>query len=198
MPILTPDDKDLYFPEVTLEDEPLQAAIWRAEAIAEGPRGANRNLSIAPYSQTTEVRLNQQVCFVPHWPIVEITSIEAQQAWYSACDSWGRVLPALDWTELLQAEYSANPITGEITLLGQRAFTEARIIYTAGWDFRSNNFDANRIKQIVGQILLYQQSAIGLGYKSDGDVDLQVQAVGAVPDEYLIPLHAFRARPTVF
>lgn len=200
MPILTPQDKAAYFPEVKLEDEALQSAIWRAEAIAEGARGANRPLSISRYQATVNILTGQQVCFIPYWPIVEIIKLEGRQRQPSAADNWGRMLPAIDWTEVDAAKYELNPVRGQILLFAGLPFTECRVEYLGGWNFEQcqDVFDVKRIKTIVAQILLYQQTAIGLGYKSDGDVDMQAQKVGEIPDEYLIPLHAYRARQTYF
>jgi hypothetical protein len=173
MTILSLSDKTAFFPDLVLSDAQLEAAIRRAEVLAQGPNGANRNLEIQSYREVHSVNTADQTFFLSYFPILlePAPVIEVRR---SGNAEFGRVIPPQDWLTLASDQYEIDTESGEVRLkfgttvnrssgfygdwtsnLNARA-TEARIAYYSGFNFAANPppFEVTEIKNIVAGIML--------------------------------------------
>ena len=148
--ILTPYEKAIYFPRLTVTDSDEIEGLCRVtQAFCESQYGANRPLEV----HDREDIVNPAGCRSRLLtPVVSVTKIEGRG--FTGEDNWGRVFAPLDWRELEVGSYSyeANGL-----LVTRLAYPELRITYQAGWDFGAINPEPEvfTIKAIAGQVLVY-------------------------------------------
>lgn len=173
MTILSLSDKTKFFPGLVMTDPQIEACIARAEALAQGPEGANRNLEIQQYTETQSVNLATQTCFLSYFPILSDPApvIRVRR---SGVAEFGRMIPPQDWVQLAPDQYEIDDSTGEVRLLfgttvssepgfygnwtrhlNARA-TEVKISYYSGFNFAADppSYEITQIKNAVAGIML--------------------------------------------
>lgn len=164
MAILTPSDKNTYFPDTELQGSELLSALARAEAIAQGPAGANRSLEKKQWVELLPF-VDRGITYLSYSPIDLTASVTVQLRGGDIDTGFGRVLPDNEWTTIDAEDYEIDAAFGELrvkSLPGYHAFTtvgvysvfriagsrsplqrptrpnlkrELRITYSAGFDF---------------------------------------------------------------
>jgi hypothetical protein len=173
MTILSLSDKARFFPGLAMTDPQIEAVIARAEALAQGPDGAGRNLEIQQYVETHSTNVAYQTCFLSYFPILSEPApvIKVRR---SGQAEFGRIIPPQDWVTLTPDQYEIDQDSGEVRLLfgstvssepgsygnwtsnlNARA-TEAKVIYYSGFNFAADPapYEVTQIKNAVAGIML--------------------------------------------
>ncbi len=150
MAILTVADQPAFFPEVTISGDALIGAIAAAQALAEGPQGANRKLERHVTVETLGLRGG--LCYLKARPrLADLVSVKVRAVAIAQSDSWQRNTPAsaagvlsTPWQTI--TNYTLDESIGEIsaaivgwqgTPLSQAADVSIRVEYFTGLDFGS-------------------------------------------------------------
>ncbi len=153
--MLTSADKALYFPDLNLSGSYLNAALLRAQVMAEGALGANRPLSLQQYTEVKPLNQRLQTCQLSRCPIAADPTPTIEARYGNTVDGWGRTHLATRWQLLEATQYTIEFETGRLMLNGN--FTEIRATYTSGFDFtQDDDPKVQAIKTAVASILLYQ------------------------------------------
>ncbi|MEO1522826.1 MAG: hypothetical protein AAFU78_18890 [Cyanobacteria bacterium J06633_2] len=115
MPFISAEERDTYFPDKAGVDwQLIQSAMLRAEAIAQGPQGANRNLAVTEYSEHLKIN-SDGIARLRYHPLdlAASTPIVDIRGNYSIGD-FGRSSPGTEWTTLEPTAYELDPISNEI------------------------------------------------------------------------------------
>lgn len=151
MPILKPEDKAIYFPDLDLSAGELMSVLAQAQMIAEGSEGAGRRLEKGDRLAT--LPLKSGLCFLPEYPIdddgIKNVLVRATQL-ASIQDGWGRgdfhrhyVQSSIstDW-EAARYDFDAGLRELRIVAVGARSTPlepgvplTVRVEYVAGFDF---------------------------------------------------------------
>lgn len=197
MPILTPSDKPIYFPDITLTGDALMGAILRAQSLAESNMGCDRPLEKSPFKEVLSVHSNLSA-WLSVAPIDESDfHVDARTGGHK--DGFGRTVPKSAWFPLVESDYAIDASTGAIRLGLQ--VTEVRVTYTAGFDFTVDTPEIKRIKSAIAAILNYQLSNAYQGLQEvsvEGEYKVRYGSssggVGTIPDTLLIPFRKYRPR----
>jgi hypothetical protein len=183
---LTPEECLLYAPDIKLSNAELTAAIAQAQAIAESPLGANRTLSVEPYTEISSVPLDGKL-MLSRMPIRD-GSLVAQIRSGSWEDGYGRQSTPADWIQLTSDQYRLDPDYGELAIasvfvnhrhpvhrgrayLGYRRPTfrtpeiQVRVQYLTGFDFTQQASDVEQLKVALSAIVKLRQSSQFQGVK---------------------------------
>lgn len=163
MPILTEDDQPIYFPRIKALGDELAGFLLRAQAIAEGPAGADRPLELTQIIDNINISKAYQTGQLKYWPIASSPDpvVEVRQG--SHKNIFGRPSPVSNWVTLAPTDYQLEA-TGRLLLSISTAYgfsvglsfaTEARVIYTTGFDFTDDTVPVKTIKACVGAIATY-------------------------------------------
>lgn len=172
MPILTPSDQAIYFPDVEASGTLLESLLRRAQYFAESIHGAKRSLERSEHTQ--EVTLRQQsgqlIGQLAYWPIELDDPAPIVQVRPGQRLSYGGVLPsAAGWVDFTGATINAR--TGELTFACLAAygmseiygaFTHARVTYTAGWDFSISDSEVVEMKHAAAELLRFLAGPSGM------------------------------------
>ena len=162
MAILTSSDQDVFFPNVTATDDELEGLILIAQAMCESAYGADRPLDIHEFSDIVTV-YSTGLAFIKRSPLIDVSAVVI------------RSCPQEDWTLLDSADYSIDYDVCQVNIkrfnsnwgYGNRSRyqpQEARIIYTSGFDFSTDNSqEANNIRAICGRIVSYMEQPVAIG-----------------------------------
>lgn len=162
MPIISVDERAIYFPELAdLEWSVVQALQSQAEAIAWSPQGANRNLSITTYRETPKIG-RDCVVRLKYTPIqIESLTPVIEIRGRAVHDGFQRYSPNGEWVLLDSTAYEIDPDINEIRFLdlpilgletrfsGTRTprsapagipveWLQLRLKYAAGYDFNAD------------------------------------------------------------
>lgn len=173
MPILSVDDKDLYFPDVCQTGTALENLILRAENFVQSGYGSDRPLERKAYVEYRDWGVNSMSMrgglaqqWSPHWAGVPVSDstlwlnnapVElvdpAPVIRYQGSDSkWGR-LQTVDW-EVLSPDYYDLSAEGRLNIASSFRIRQLEISYTAGFDFAVETSDTITIKIATGMILV--------------------------------------------
>ena len=192
--ILTSADAEQFFPNLDIPVGEEWLALRQAQAIAEGPSGANRPLEVERFTEHPIVdgRGTVQLSRVP---VLNDPPTVVQVRWSGGIASYGIPTNQTNWIDLAEGkDYRVDYERGEIGLItigsamfvgvGQRYHSnygnrrsrpgakvtpaEMKITYSTGFDFAVNplSYAAETIKAAVAGILKIQCSAIAEGLKS--------------------------------
>jgi hypothetical protein len=200
--ILTSGDKTKYYPEVTATGDTLDGLIAIVQGIIEGDDGTNRPLEQIENVEIIKIHSRSRFVRLERLPIVTIASIEVR----GAQNQWQ--LSSLDWQLVTSDQVVIDYETGQINFLGDSwglisNYSEAKITYTAGYDFSSTTDpDVLKIKAIAGRALSY---IFANGPQGISSLSTQTSATNSTATVYagtsylglmLTPLGKYKPRPT--
>ncbi|MEO0824931.1 MAG: hypothetical protein AAFY20_09355 [Cyanobacteria bacterium J06639_14] len=192
--ILTSADAEQFFPNLDIPVGEEWLVLRQAQAIAEGPAGANRPLEVEPFTEHPIVdgRGTVQLSRVP---VLNDPPIVVQVRWSGGIAPYGISTNQTNWIDLEEdKDYRVDYERGEVELItigsamfvgmGQRYHStygnrrsrpgakvtpaEMKITYSTGYDFAANPLShaAETIKAAVAGILKIQRSPQATGLKS--------------------------------
>ena len=171
MAILTSADQDVFFPNVTAIDDELDGLIIAAQAMCESTYGADRPLDVYEYSDVVTV-YQSGIAFVKRSPLIDVSAIVVRR---SPQDDWELVdtdAYSVDY-DIGQVNFKYLPVGSSSnfgSLRNSSTRTEARIVYTSGFDFDTDTSqEANNIRVICGRIVSYMEKPIAVGEASVTD-----------------------------
>lgn len=168
MAILTPSEKNLYFPDCPISGTGLVAAIARAQMTAESAKGCNRPLELQAFTEVRRLNRSLHSCQLTRFPIALTPTpiVEARCGGFK--DGFGRSHPVTPWQTLTAEQYTLDYETGQLHLLASSElgfvgliFSEVRSTYTSGFDFSLATPKVLEIKAAVAAILIYQTLGVG-------------------------------------
>jgi hypothetical protein len=148
MPILTPAERVTYFPEVppAVTIQALEGYIRMATALCESQHGANRPLELQQFTDLLQLPAYSWGR-LPLWPVTAITELKL------------RVNLASDFRRSFRGQWQtidSNQFTydleGRFEFDAYRA-TEAKVTYSAGFDFTQTSNDIQQIKAVCGAVV---------------------------------------------
>ena len=171
MAILTSADQDVFFPNVTATDDELDGLILAAQAMCESTYGADRPLDVYEYSDVVTV-YQSGIAFVKRSPLIDVSAIVVRR---SPQDDWELVdtdAYSVDY-DIGQVNFKYLPVGSSRnfgSLRNSSTRTEARIIYTSGFDFDTDTSqEANNIRAVCGRIVTYMEKPPSTGQQSVTD-----------------------------
>ena len=201
MPILSAADKPTYFASVNQSGVELDGLIAVVQALCESSYGANRLLELQPYTEVISINQTYRVGTLSLYPIAAepLPLVEALITASVNRFAFGR--PSLGaWAELAVGEYRLDTDTGDLWI--DRAASQAKVSYSAGFDFSSTSPEVSKIKAIAGQVLTYFANyKVGLDSYLDHPTaaNATIQSYNLVrPDQFLtamlLPLRKYLPR----
>jgi hypothetical protein len=170
MAILTSADQDVFFPNVTATGDELDGLIIAAQAMCESTYGADRPLDVYEYSDVVPV-YSSGIAFIKRSPLIDVSAIVVRR---SPQDDWQAVDSAtysIDY-DTCQVNFKYLPVGSSRNFGSPRSSTrtEARIVYTSGFDFATDTSqEANNIRSVCGKVLKYMEQPIAIGEASVTD-----------------------------
>lgn len=149
MAILSVSEIDDYLPGAGLTDQQARIELVKAEAIATGPAGSNRQLDLSQITETISLGENE-IVNLRFWPIdptkpvtvalrnnhVDSTSwVTVPEAGFELTET-GKLLIDLSMSRF--DGFSRNRTTRQRRPMARRSRLEARVEYWAGYDFRAD------------------------------------------------------------
>lgn len=210
MAILTEAELAIYAPSVSLTGDAFDGAIAYTQMVMESPMGANRPLGLTEFTEIVRINQRLSTAYPSYFPIAASPAITVEVRIANQVNMYHRGSGVGEWIALGSDAFTLNE-NGRIDLdLAVIAFlrrqnfyrnNEARLIYTAGFDFSEATPEVAAIKAIAGQILTYQQSPAFTGIKRqkvdkeyEVEFGAQSQQAGAIPPSYLSMLARYRPR----
>jgi len=190
--ILSPEDKEIYFPSVCLEGASLLGAIRIVESIAQSLDGSGRSLELTDYTEEKDLNAFNRSIQLSYFPIVP-ESLIVKVARFGGTDGFGRKVTNAERT-LDTSEYS---IEGETLYITQPYYLKkVKVNYRAGFDFTEGTADTIAIKSALGALLQYRQSFAGQGLiRHDGlGLGLNSAKVGENPENLMQIFRQYRPR----
>ena len=212
MAILTEADIAIYAPTVTDTGDVLAARILYIQSIMESAQGANRPLELTKFTEIVRINKKIQTTYPRYFPIAESPALTVEVRVANQLNYFDRPSGVDGWTLLDSSAYNLNE-NGRIDIdfidsafQGRSSFrynnNEARLTYTAGFDFTQSTPEINALKAIAGQLLTYQQSGSFEGvrrHRIDKEVEVEWfgsagSGYGNFPPALLSPLFKYRPR----
>ena len=171
MAILTSSDQAVFFPNVTATGDELDGLILAAQAMCESTYGADRPLDVYEYSDVVPV-YSSGIAFIKRSPLIDVTAIVVRR---SPQDDWELVdtgAYSIDY-DTCQVNFKYLPVGSSSNFGGLRnssTRTEARIVYTSGFDFDTDTSqEANNIRSVCGKVVSYMEKPPSAGQQSVTD-----------------------------
>jgi hypothetical protein len=173
MAILTSSDQAVFFPNVTATGDELEGLIFAAQAMCESTYGADRPLDVYEYSDVVPV-YSSGIAFIKRSPLIDVSAIVVRR---SPQDDWQSVDSAaygIDY-DTCQVNFKYLPVSSSSnfgSLRNSSTRTEARIVYTSGFDFSTDTTqEANNIRSVCGKVVTYMKQPIAIGESAITNAD---------------------------
>lgn len=148
MPILIAADQPTYFPNVAQSGAALTGLLAVAQSLCESSWGANRPLDQQQFTEIISINPLTRTGNLPNVPVLSspapVVSVRVSR------DSWGRVTTS-SWFTLDSGGFSVDYEIGQLNLFSMA--TEAKVSYTAGFDFTQTSQEIQTIKAIAGVVV---------------------------------------------
>jgi hypothetical protein len=148
MPILTAADQPTYFPNVTQSGAALSGLLAVAQSLCESSWGANRPLDKQSFTEIITINPKFRIGSLSYNPVSSTPTPIVQVRRHT--DSWGRIM-ITDWFTLDSGSFSIDFEIGQLNLFS--VATEAKVTYTAGFDFTLTTQEVVNIKAIAGVVV---------------------------------------------
>lgn len=153
MAILNVQDLAIYTPELDLDPGALQAVIWKAEMLAQGPQGSQRPLSKQPFTETPRVGGNG-IARLTRWPIDPDADFIVETRYYAT----NRTVHSHsnDWVAIEESEYTRDLELGEVSIHGLIGHAENTFSTLAGRGLNHPGISGYRSRSAVATRQAYQ------------------------------------------
>ncbi len=153
MAILSIADLTTYAPELDLDPGAIQAAILKAEMLAQGPQGSQRPLSKQPFTETPRVGGNG-IARLTRWPIDPDATFTVETRYYAT----NRLAfsHSNDWVAIEESEYTRDLELGEVSIHGLIGHSEHTFSTLAGRGLNHPGIGGYRSRSAVATRQAYQ------------------------------------------
>lgn len=183
MAILTAADQATYFPNVTQSGAALAGLLAVAQSLCESSWGANRPLDKQSFTEIITINPKFRIGSLSYNPVSSTPTPTVATRRYT--DSWGRTI-STDWYVLDAGSFSIDYEIGQLNLFNP--VSEARVTYTAGFDFALTTQEVVNIKAIAGVVVDWASRRFygQLDSYLNNEIGAPVQSFNMVaPDRYL-------------
>ncbi len=188
--ILSPQDKDIYFPTVCTEGANLLGAIRITESIAQSQEGSGRFLEITDYHVEKPLSAFDRSIRLDYYPVIP-ESLVVSTVRATGKDGFGRNV-SIASRLLNPSEYQLKD--GKLYLNSPEFIVYLAVDYKAGYDFLEETPDTIAIKSALGALLQHRMSFAGQGLTRHDGLGLSVNSapVGTNPENIMQIFRQYR------